>query len=377
MQEPKHNADDARNFLNNIKLRNISSGIRKNPNTEILQSCTDYPITRLLDEAEKSAEKSDFATALALAELALKKEPENPFALYSAATFSLKQEQYLNCLKYIKQLINQQERSGFKNFDKQFLQFRLGDAYYFNGNYQNTKKVYESLLEQGYIEVSIYITLGLIYFSEEDYDAALMFFVKAYELTPDDMYLNTYIAAVYAKKEKYHIALEFAFKAEELGYTTDIYMYEEISRIYYCLDDYEKSLLYAQKMLDLDENSPIGLRRLGWAYYGLNKSLDVTYESFKKVIDQNYWDYGMFVVLIQHYLDINDFKNAQKYAVLMKQYEPDYAKDSFLYLDEKLRARLFKEWDTLFLYYVKLVLFSLVIFVIGIRLLLIFIKIST
>lgn len=366
MQEPKHNADDARNFLNNIKQRNAAPTVNNKPDGEFVQCCSDYSVIKLIGTGEELAEKGDFATALALAELALKKEPENPFALYSAATFCVNLGQYVKCLKYIKLLIKQQEQSGFKDFDRQLLQFRLGDSYYFNEDYNSAKEIYEILLEQGYIDVSIFINLGLIYFSEENFDTALMFFIKAYETEPEDMYVNTYIAAVYSKKEKYHTALEFAYRAEELGYTDDIYMYEEISRIYYCLEEYDKSLLYAQKILDIDENSAVGLRRLGWAHYELKDASDKVYESFEKAIDADYYDDGMFAVLIQHYLEIDDFKSAQKYALLLKESNPDCISMYFSDMEEKFRARLFKDRRALLVYYVKLVLFCLGIVIIAI-----------
>lgn len=357
MQEPKHNANDAKNFLNNIKKRNETAAGAKKPDSTVIERCREYSALKLIEEADNAAENGDFATAAALSQLALKKEPQNPFALYAAATFCLNLEDYPNCLKYIKLLIKQQEQVDFKDFDRKLLQYRLGDAFYFNGYYEKAKVFYETLLEEGYLEFGIFTQLGLIYYSEEDYDTALMFFIKAYETDPDDMYVNTYIAAAYAKKEKYHTALEFIFRAEELGYTDDIYMYEEVSRIYYCLEDYDKSLLYAQKVLEKDKNSAIGLRRLGWAHYELKDDPDTVYDCFKKAIDGDCYDDSMFYVLICHYLETGDKESAKKYAALMKKANPDCERVYFADMEEKSRAMLFGDRGALVRYYVKLVLF--------------------
>lgn len=57
---------------------------------------------------------------------------------------------------------------------------------YKSGNYQNTIAVYEDLLHRGYQGTSLYYNLGNAYYRSGKFGFAILYFEKAYQISPDD-----------------------------------------------------------------------------------------------------------------------------------------------------------------------------------------------
>lgn len=275
----------------------------------------------MIDEGIKFCSKKDYEKSVMLLEMALKKDPQNIYALYECAHVCYILEDYAKCLSCLQTLLKIEESKSFNDFDKHKLQQHIADAYYYSGYKSYAKEIYETLLAEKYENIWLFVNLGLIYHYYEDYETALTFFIKAYEIKPDDPDINIYIGAVYSKQEKYELALEFILHGEELGYKSDIYIYEEVSRIYYILENYEQSRIYAQKMIDLDSGYGEGYRRMGYALWGLKENSRVV-ENFQKAIGFDSAESYMYYFIV-HSLIETDVKTTQRYAGLMKEKYPE------------------------------------------------------
>ena len=320
MDEQENNKQKAKSFLDNIKKRQEIKPF-KPVDKNFAVKYEDYTVIQLIDEGCRFAREKDYEKAQKLFEMALKKEPGNIYALYECAHVYYVLEDYPKCLSCLQTLLKIEESKSFVDYGKNELQQRIADAYYYSGYKNYAKEIYETLLEEKYENVWLFISLGFIYYYEDDYDTALTFFIKAYEKEPDNPDINIFSWAVYSKQEKYELALEFILHGEELGYKTDIYMYEEVSRIYYILENYEQSLVYAQKMLDTDSEYGEGYRRMGYALLGLKKD-SLAIENFKKAIDADYAESYMYYFIVHSLID-TDFKTSQKYTELMSPKYPD------------------------------------------------------
>ncbi|MFA6980311.1 MAG: tetratricopeptide repeat protein [Ignavibacteriaceae bacterium] len=70
----------------------------------------------------------------------------------------------------------------------QSLQKELGQAnqFYKTGNYKEAIAKYETVLRQGYHGTSLFYNLGNAYYRSGKFGAAILYFEKAYQISPDD-----------------------------------------------------------------------------------------------------------------------------------------------------------------------------------------------
>lgn len=142
----------------------------------------------------------------------------------------------------------------------------LGEADKAIEYYHKALSIQKSIYGDNHENVSfIYICLGIITAKQKDYQKALEYYKKALKVQehldkdhPNNAFLNTSLGALYRDQGEYPKALDYYFKALsflEQNQDDEPYdladNYKQIAWIYYSQKDYQKSLEYNLKVLDI------------------------------------------------------------------------------------------------------------------------------
>jgi PAS domain S-box-containing protein len=215
----------------------------------------------------------------------------------------------------------------------------LGNIYYFQGNYNNVIRFYDSSL-QVYIEdndsagmAKVWNNLGIIYQNMGDYERSIDFHLQSltYKTSVKDTFgmVSSYnnIGSIYYDLEDYEKSQEYFLKA--LGYSEKIKNYKFVQSIYNNLglisqelDNFEQSIKYFNQSLLSGENNndQNGIaatnHNLGKSYFKLgnfNKALEhyfVALELYSKLGIENSQTLNN---IGQVYIELDYYRQALKY----------------------------------------------------------------
>ncbi len=145
----------------------------------------------------------------------------------------------------------------------------------------------------------IYYNIALSSDQMGNYERAIEYFLKAYELDTTYSDINNRIGNTYCKALSYKEALPY-FEKHLTLFPNSTESYMNIGNTYYALDEYKKSITYYEKTIAIDSTHKTAYRNMGNAYYKLgNKEKQLEY--FRKAAQLG--DYE-----IRHWLRTNNEK---------------------------------------------------------------------
>jgi tetratricopeptide (TPR) repeat protein len=101
---------------------------------------------------------------------------------------------------------------------------------------------------------------------------------------------------------------------------SDIYATNQLGILYFQEGDYSQALEYFKKHLELEPNNPLAYDNLGYAYEKLNQPEAAADIYLMGVL----YDFSFYEKAIKIYLDLQDFKSAQKIYNDAKQVEGNW-----------------------------------------------------
>ena len=151
---------------------------------------------------------------------------------------------------------------------------RLISIYEKVDNYDGIEYVYKQVLEKDPYNYNALMALGDLYYSQDDYDNAILFYNKLYKLK-ENPYINEttlYLANTYYEDRNLKDAYKYYKKIIVENEKDSIYIeaLEKVATITYEQKEFDLSLKYYQEIVKLEEDNSIFLPRLGELelYYG-------------------------------------------------------------------------------------------------------------
>ncbi len=214
--------------------------------------------------------------------------------------------------------------------------FSLGQAYYYNDQYEKSIDSYNKALEMGDDILSeqdividdIWVNLGLSYSIQENLNKALESFEEALKLNSENFeaYLN--MGDIYKEKEDYDKALEFYKRALSIE-PDDLRSLFSLGNFYLNQKDYQNAIEMFEKVIKIFPEYSM-LRNLGDAYY-YNKNYEKAIEIYEDILNLVPEDFD-----ISYTLAIC-LKNLKKYdrAILFLEKLLDSDFEEYYYYDIK------------------------------------------
>lgn len=181
-----------------------------------------------------------------------------------------------------------------------------------------------------------YVADGLNYMDMKNYDAAIVKFLTALEVTnnyPDALYL---IGSCYYYKGDYDNAVKYITQAIYISPLDEYYVYRGIS--YYKLmqdskikNSEKKQMMYRlyaindfETYINKDTSYYYGYSYLGWIYFYDYYDMEKSFIMFKKAIKLERDDVDVMVGLLLSSYCLGEEENTKKYYENICQFEPDF-----------------------------------------------------
>lgn len=144
---------------------------------------------------------------------------------------------------------------------------RVGEGFYNAGNYtlslKNLLDAYEIIPDDPYLNNS----MGLVYLAKDRYDLAEDHFKKALELKKDYIDAKNHLGAAYLKQEKWSLAIEcFEDVSKSLVYAYPEIPFSNLGWAYFHQKKYEKAKTYFNKSLEIKPDFLISIHGLASVY---------------------------------------------------------------------------------------------------------------
>ena len=221
-----------------------------------------------------------------------------------------------------------------KSFDAYQL---LATIYYKDNDVENARRMIERWFEteKSYEDITHLCAI------QKDYSEGMKYVEKWIEAESDPEESNAYFYASYLSyfNDDEQNAIDYAQKYIELDLKNAFtsLAYEIITRSYYTLKNYQKTIEAAQKWINLDsyedEETPIYF--LAVAYYQLdsiNKALENT-QQYIKLKPDNYWGYSYAAFIYLEQKDtLNALQNVKKWEELTSDNHSNYSRIANIYL---------------------------------------------
>jgi len=242
-----------------------------------------------------------------------------------------------------KQIVNEFEKSKV-NYDSAF--------YYANKAYDFS--VEEKLPEQ---QVDFLFRIAMIYYSVENYDKSLKFYSSALSISQNSNYkklipsITNNIGDIYVLKQEYPKAKNLFEKCLEYAIEDDnkkleALEYINIGEIYYHINQFEKSLEYITKGIEIYKSVGVSftsnlyiLSNTLIALNQLEKAKQASLNGLDKALNTNYSEfvYRHSLLLSHIYVETNNYKEALLYSNKALQYKDSIDKKSEFDKLEKLQ----------------------------------------
>ncbi len=157
----------------------------------------------------------------------------------------------------------------------------LGWLYEELRNYDEAIKWAQKALEIRPTDKEAFLLLGITYYDQQLYDLALETFTKALDVAPDYSTAFYYIGSTFLKLGKFVLALERYQKCIDTGGDPNVFL--DVGWIYLLKKDYQNSLNYFQKSIDLGHFDFLAFYFLGLVHQ-LTNNLNKAEKCYKKAI---------------------------------------------------------------------------------------------
>ncbi len=231
--------------------------------------------------------QSNYHTAIAYYEKSIKIAPEylRPYKSVEDI-YRNKLNDYNKALFYIKKAI-ELEPDNAENYKY------LGINYLKVGQNKNAIEAYLNAYNFDTTYSNAFFKIGNIYFSQQAYDTAIIYFSKGIEIFPNDEYSLYNIGLCYKLLSNYDSAIAHYQRSIEIA-PDYLRPYKSMKDIYSDkLQDYESAQFYIKKIVELEPDNAANFEALAYNYLRLNKP-EKALENFKKAIEmdpENAWYY--------------------------------------------------------------------------------------
>jgi len=190
---------------------------------------------------------------------------------------------------------------------------RLGEEYYNSGRYsvalKNLLEAYEVIPDDSFLNNS----LGLVYLAKERYDLAETHFNKALTLKPSYIDAKNNLGAAYLKQKKWDQAIAcFEAVTTSLLYTTPEVPLSNLGWAYFHQRMYAKATLYFNKALEIRPNFLIALHGMASIYIETGHPSQAI-ELLLRRLEKNPSAAILHSDLAKAYEASNDFTRARQY----------------------------------------------------------------
>lgn len=238
------------------------------------------------------ARNNKFEEAKADYESAMELNPENPYAYNNLGYLYQKIKKFEEAIPYYQQAIEK----GKERRDPRFYN-NLADCYIGLENNEMALKCYDDGIELLAYESSLYYNKAKLLKKIKLYNEAIEVYKKGMEL--EDADLEDYydeISDTYKMMEEYDNSLCWAKKVIEVN-SNSKYGYKNIGDIYNEIEDYKSAVKYFKLQIKVDNNSAINYLLLAEAYNELSKNIlarmnfKTALEKFQKVKNKTAHEY--------------------------------------------------------------------------------------
>lgn len=195
-------------------------------------------------------------------------------------------------------------------------------------NYDEASKVFNELVYLDYKNPNYHYELGLVLEQLKD-STAMNRFRSAFDLDKTHQKAIYKIAKYFLQKRKHEAVDSYTDKGLE-SYPNNLELISLKAQNYYWKQDYKEAVNWFERLLELGETSEFIYEKLSLCYYQLN-NVEKALENRLFALKYNPNDASMRYVIGTYYLDLNDFKNAEKYI-----------NQALLLLDQPLDAQYMK-----------------------------------
>ncbi|MDP5158028.1 MAG: tetratricopeptide repeat protein [Flaviramulus sp.] len=195
-------------------------------------------------------------------------------------------------------------------------------------NYDEASKVFNELVYLDYKNPNYHYELGLVLEQLKD-STAINRFRSAFDLDKTHQKAIYKIAKYFLQKRKHEAVDSYTDKGLE-SYPNNLELISLKAQNYYWKQDYKEAVNWFERLLELGETSEFIYEKLSLCYYQLN-NVEKALENRLFALKYNPNDASMRYVIGTYYLDLNDFKNAEKYI-----------NQALLLLDQPLDAEYMK-----------------------------------
>jgi tetratricopeptide (TPR) repeat protein len=201
----------------------------------------------------------------------------------------------------------------FKNLDELYIISSLGEAYYYEHDYDSARQYVERAIELDSTSLSYVMMLADIFYFQEKLDRALELYYQLYKKSPKNEELIRDIGSVYIKKNNYKKGLTFFSKLiDEFPPSSNNYNYhaDALMRI----GKHKEALKYVYLALELNPSSAVINATLAEIQAYLNNDMEfyrninmalsfgLTFEQIKKEpIYQKYLKEQRFIEMLARY----------------------------------------------------------------------------
>lgn len=159
-------------------------------------------------------------------------------------------------------------------------------VYYKNGNYADTIKMYEQILEIEPNNAGIYADIAHTYRYWSKYEEAETFFLKAIVLSPNDAFLYTDLGKLYRNMGEYEKAEEAFHKSISIDPTLDSTYSYGLGYLYLEMQKYEQSEEMFLKAKELNPTGEMVFSGLGDLYREMGR-YEESYAMYEKAFEIN------------------------------------------------------------------------------------------
>ncbi|OHD82035.1 MAG: hypothetical protein A2355_18255, partial [Spirochaetes bacterium RIFOXYB1_FULL_32_8] len=203
---------------------------------------------------------------------------------------------------------------------------RLADSYRKLGDYENSKKFYLKVFEIDPNNSYALTGIGYLFFENKKYDWALEYWMKMFELEPDNIRILTAIGNCHRKRKSFDEGIVFFENALKVQ-GKNFYALYGLADCYRGLAMHEESLHAWKELLDLSPNNKVIMTRLADAYRNLSY-LDDAEKYYKEALDV---DYDYYAILGLAFINIERKDYSKAINILKDAYNRDPGNNRSLY----------------------------------------------
>ncbi|MBU1078573.1 MAG: tetratricopeptide repeat protein [Spirochaetes bacterium] len=277
---------------------------------------------------------------------------ENDKKLYKAIKGELNNRSYAE--KYFSNVVKANENDLISNYGLYKIYLRnknygklkpvlinLGKIFYHNENYQYAIIFFNKHKKLFPKNISPYSYLGIVYESLKQYDKAIIELKNALQIKSEDVKLNYYLGVLFEANKNYKKAINQYNKVIELD-KKHLYAYLRLGYLYNSMDQNKKNIATLQRAMKIMPEKPDIYLLLGIGYSRIKK-YEQAINTFQKGLELNNRDLMLHFQLASAYDKNNDKENAikeLKSCIKLDNDDPEISNYlAYLYAEENINLK--------------------------------------